>query len=439
MAKLFRDLTGVQIWLEGDLWGHFLRRLEVAAENTRHEQEETKKREANLEDYIELERMAASPSQTVTPPDIFESLFTGNHPLYADLMDRKMVCPEVVTHLWDFSKVPEMVLHEWGHVEHVYRIAAALVKELADAQLLQPLNPVELYILAGAALLHDVGLSGGSVEDENHQLIPIGDYSDVRRLHGCIACYELRQDIGEELQLPPWAKRSIGYVSCYHQRKAPLYDGKPSWDEWLDKMQTRKSKVNPIEERQFHRVDGSDHTVRTRLLAALLRLADVLDVDKDRAGDRQHHPVIRLKVQDEIDLALFRTRDAGGKLDGRLVGQIRNIWIHADPETIKKCLEGIANQSGQSDQAKSALAYLAYLCWQPEHFRKHQCFEEVQVALERQNDGWDLVARYPKIGGDYDLVERALKLVRQDVEEEFGFIKDIPPFNRLARVRVELA
>lgn len=438
----YRNLLELEkVQSKGDLWREVLTSLTVAAADARHKALEIEERKKVLERAL---------SSFPTRPhaiawDAFAPLFPSDHPLLQRLMEKKALWQQVIEKLWDFSKVREMVLHEWRHVEHVYRLSATLVQELQNAKLLDPhLNPAELYILAAAALLHDVGLSGGKAEkaeDENGDPIPIGSYYNMRRLHGLIAYHELRHELGDLFGLPAWAKPRVAALSLYHVRQAPLY-GQDPWEiEIEEEGQRHRFKVPPLEETKRVYVPedgGSDVPVRMCLLAAILRLADALDVDLDRTGDWVHHPVIRTKVQDEIDHALCRVQNLGIRVEGSLIPAIHDTWGHSDPTQLREQVESMQSQVADNKEAKSALEYLAHLCAQPLHFRKHQCFEEVQVAIEQQSGSKVLAARYPKVAGcDDELARKGLELICCDLKEEFAVIQKISPFDQI-QLRMEL-
>jgi hypothetical protein len=205
--------------------------------------------------------------------------------------------------------------------------------------------------------------------------------------------------------------------------------------------------LNPLPE-QVH-VDlqlangGESRTgpVRLRPLAALLRLADVLDNNKVRAGNWHFRKAIEDARRLEIEAELLFLQAHGVSLDG-FRGDL--LTVEAAP---KARLEEIADElkkegDGCDDLAvKRSLHYLAYLARQPLHFRKHLCFEDVAIECRKQNDCCMLVARYRRAqeAVDYNQVQEALETVRTDLEDEFARIRAIDPFARIHEIQVEVA
>lgn len=433
----------VQHLLRGRLKDALYRRLNCAVENAEHACETAETAHRNL--VILLENHHGL-SIEKSRPDPFDHLFPTGHSLYADLKEKKLIWQRVVDSLRGFAAAPQMALHEWVHVEHVYRIVGVLAGELREAGLV--LNAAELFIVAAAALLHDVGMSCRMMEDDYGRSFYIERDSDVRKLHCRLSKYAIEVSLREVLRLD-WAREPVAYLALYHQRKAPLSGGSP-WKEQLPGTDI-VSTVFPVSQKKVYRAsDKQNYTVRLELLAALLRFCDALDVDCDRAGDEYENEVIQKQVEGETKCLLPWLRSEGVSLDADLEHQIRDPWHASSPRDIKSRLNTQADEyrdlsANEHDSLEKSrfedishkLEYLAYLCEQAEHFRKHQCFDEVQIAVKMEGGKRLLILGYPVLVQDAELVTYAKGLLAEDLHEEFDSVKSIYPFNELHDVRIE--
>ncbi len=367
--------------------------------------------------------------------DPFSPLFPGGQWewLYQDLVDSRTEWQLYVNAMWDFSKINRMALHDWQHVEHVYRIVAHLVGLLQQAQLLDPpLTAPELYALAGAAILHDSGNSGGRARTSDDRVVTLTDKHDVRKMHSLIIEYELKQESGELIGLDRWAQEAIGYLSLYHPSKPPLTGSTPV------QMDTSRYQfeVRPCApEKQYymlsrkHRYEGRNCILRTQLLAGILRLADALDVDYMRAGVGLQHTVIRRQSQHEIEALL---QELTVKLESDLVTDVRDVWDDMNPQSIVERLR-IHEEQVVDPNDQMRLKELEYLCFQVQHFRKHLSLGEVQLSLEYQDGRPLLVATYPVRDPDQKWV---LSVVEDDLKKEFASVQSIGVFEKLGPIVV---
>jgi hypothetical protein len=392
-----------------------------------------------------LSAVTAPPSPPVWPrSDEMAAFFDADDLLYRHFLD----CKEHWD-VWHFTRVPEMVRHDRPHAENVYRILAKLMRVLQERNLLPRFNPIELYCLVNAVFLHDIGLSGGIVPDDEGRPVPLRDYYPVRRLHGRIAQHKLCGP-GEVAvyRLAAGAGQPVGLLCAYHQREAPIHESWGPWSESVHVMgrpHTFTLRVLPADRLHvgLKLPNGRERqgTVRLRPLAALLRLADALDVNRKRAGDWQFRKAVEEARRLEIEAELSFLRSHGVRLD-EFRGDLLN--VEAAP---KERLEGIADalkglENLYADPAvKRSLHYLAYLAKQPLHFRKHLCFDDVELQIEEGAGGFRLLARYRRTEEAVDdtPVREALETVRADLQDELSRIRAIEPFDRIREIEVSEA
>ncbi len=385
-------------------------------------------------------RVIATPFPPARPLDEMAAFFNADDPLYQHFLD----CKESWD-VWHFTRVPEMVRHDRPHAENVYRILAKLMKVLHNQHLLPDFNAVELYCLVNAVFLHDIGLSGGILPDDQDCPLPLRDYYPVRRLHGRISQHKLA-GLGEVTvyRLAAGAGQPVGLLCGYHQREAPIRDSSP-WQEIVYVMgRPHRFTLNLLEEQIYvdlklpNSGESRAGTIRLRPLAALLRLADVLDVNKVRAGDWQFRKAIDDARRLEIEAELLFLEQNGVSLDG-FQGDL--LSVEAAPKTR---LEEIADELNNLEDAypnpavKRSVHYLACLAKQPLHFRKHLCFDAVDVELTNGGSSPRLVARYRRAQevGDDNLVNEALETIRADLEEELSRIQAVKPFKLIQGIEV---
>jgi len=181
-------------------------------------------------------------------------------------------------------------------------------------------------------------------------------------------------------------------------------------------------------------------TIRLRPLAALLRLADALDINRKRAGDWHFRKAIDDARRLEIEAELLFLQSHGVSLDG-FQGDLLN--VEAAP---KERLEAIASDlktranTFHELAVKWSLHYLAYLAKQPLHFRKHLCFDDLTLEVIDGGSGRTLVARYrrAKEVADDNLVKEALATIRADLQDELSRIRAVDPFNQIQGIEVEV-
>src|SRR5207249_2812143 len=105
--------------------------------------------------------------------------------------------------------------------------------------------------------------------------------------------------LGDALGIADWARDTVAYLSLYHVRRAPLFGTNP-WVETLTEPPATFA-VAPIRETRLSSVGSVVWRIRCRLLSAILRLADALDVDTQRAGGSRDHQVVQSTLRYEIE------------------------------------------------------------------------------------------------------------------------------------------
>ncbi len=155
---------------------------------------------------------------------------------------------KVGTVVLPFAQLTDFTDHGLGHAHGVQRKLSLLIPDELEASF----TPFELFALLCATLLHDVGMAMTRVAHEDSASVRLDHYNRSRRFV---------IDNRDALALTEHEARLIGEICRSH--------GMPNLD-YLDVQSFS------IEERG---------EVRLRLLCALLRLADILDVTKARAPD----------------------------------------------------------------------------------------------------------------------------------------------------------
>jgi len=407
----------------GSLWADLDARIALREDSADHA---CRMASADLQKLELLPQLILPEQVESTFEDPFDRLFAVDDFLYKDLKERLGHWRMWIIHRWSFSKVPEMVLHDWKHVEHVYRIAGTLAGLLNPAE--RPFSPAELYCLAAAALLHDIGLSGGTARDTSGNTAPFRDYRNVRKVHSLIAYHFLSQDQRSADLLPDLCRVPVALLCLYHASLAPLNGGTNPVDLNAGDLSFHFD-IGALQEKANITISKAPMEVRLKMLAAILRLADALDVDTDRAGDKVHLQVVQDHIAQEVGCGLDRLSRMGQPPSPALAERLRGFWQEADPQGLSQEISGIA--TGEPS-AKEWLAYLGYLCAQPAHFRKHCCFQEVDIALRDHEGTRFLIARYPAAPGcGAEVVKASLDLLEQDLIREWDSLRSIPPFDSM--------
>ena len=154
------------------------------------------------------------------------------------------------------TEFPNFTVHTISHSEKVIEILDLLIFDSQDEHFL---SEEEVYILLAAAYLHDTGMAFGVVERDGQTLVP----KYIRDHH---------HEISAEL-VGKYSKESLNLLG--------QHDPIPFCDEVLKVIRGHRSIVDLNSDEYEDSMSGI-RSIRLRLLAALLRLADELDIHRYR-------------------------------------------------------------------------------------------------------------------------------------------------------------
>ena len=154
---------------------------------------------------------------------------------------------------------PFYTLHDHVHSEAIINNLSAM--ELPNLITETPLNKYELFLLCSAAYLHDVGMIEEKDEDKKESAESGISVTDIIRNRHHERSYEHIKRFQFRLYLDEFEARNLAIVSKGH-RKENLYE-------------------NPEYKPTIYPADPT-YTIRLDLLAALLRIADELDISYKR-------------------------------------------------------------------------------------------------------------------------------------------------------------
>jgi hypothetical protein len=158
------------------------------------------------------------------------------------------------------NRFPSYTAHD---IQHSWRIVSR-IESILTAEAKASLTSVEIFSFIVAAAFHDVGMASGCSTAE-----------EVRRTHHVLSEQLLNEYMGERLSViseyVPRLSRCIGFIIRAHGL---------TWDEMA------ASELFKRPEKLF------GQSLRTSVLAILLRIGDLLDLDSDRSCDalRRHAP-----------------------------------------------------------------------------------------------------------------------------------------------------
>ena len=163
-----------------------------------------------------------------------------------------------------YAMHPHFTCHDYRHSEVIIRRLDKLCDDLFNPENILSLNYTEIFCLLASAYLHDTGMIHCRDDDkirvnelnkrQNETPLTV---RDLQRKEHHERSAEYIHGNREKLDLDSHLSRVIGIISKGH-RKVDLYDN------------------------EFKNETLGDHVIRVRLLAALLRLADELDLSHDR-------------------------------------------------------------------------------------------------------------------------------------------------------------
>jgi len=191
--------------------------------------------------------------------------FMSNHNLGERLEKIKEFCMQNLPYIHSQGLFRYYTVHSEGHSEKVIKILNELTEGVN-------LSKYENFLLKCSAWLHDIGMLMREGEDINDPEV----------------CDKIR---GEH------HKRSAEHISK-HWREIGLSDEtEATIIQWICYAHSSKEDISKVPEE----IHAAGENVRTRLLAALLRLADALDCCKNRLPpeDYRHLPQIPQESQEE--------------------------------------------------------------------------------------------------------------------------------------------
>ena len=188
----------------------------------------------------------------------------SNHNLGERLEKIKKFCMRKLPYIHSQGLFRYYTVHSVGHSEAVIKILNELTEGVN-------LSEYENFLLKCSAWLHDIGMLMREGEDINNPEV----------------CNRIRKE---------HHKRSAEYISK-HLREIGLDETEATIIQWICYAHSSKVDISKVPE-ETH-IAGEN--VRTRLLAALLRLADALDCREDRLPPEEYRrlPQIPQESQEE--------------------------------------------------------------------------------------------------------------------------------------------
>jgi len=191
--------------------------------------------------------------------------FMSNHNLGERLEKIKKFCMRKLPYIHSHGLFSYYTVHSEGHSEAVIKILDKLTEGVN-------LSEYENFLLKCGAWLHDIGMLMREGED----------------IFNPEVCNRIREE---------HHKRSAEYISK-HLREIGLSDEtEATIIQWICYAHSSKADINKVPEE----IHAASENVRTRLLAALLRLADALDCREDRLPPEEYRrlPQIPQESQEE--------------------------------------------------------------------------------------------------------------------------------------------
>lgn len=193
--------------------------------------------------------------------------------------------------LWGCDVNPLFPDHGKIHIKRIEGIAADFLK---NHNKVLNLNDIEIFLLINSIWLHDIGMAGNFIEE---------DRREIRKKHALFSKQRIEFE-WESLGLSSVQESYIiGLIALYHSSKTPLT---PQEQEILHRSGRNMLTKNICPETIHFSLENIESTIRIRLLCALLRLFDVLDIGVVRLaihkkGDWINNVIVRL--DEEIEKA----------------------------------------------------------------------------------------------------------------------------------------
>ena len=289
--------------------------------------------------------------------------------------------------LYGFNLYDHFADHGLNHSLNILKILADLLEPANNNRVL--LSSEEVYILACAVILHDIGMCGS---------LEINDVGHVRKYHGLIT-YDLLVSDTENLRRNKITEdgkndvldshlAEIAIVSKYHQKVMKFY-GEPDCGKEKDeiikkKLTTLEKDIEtvlkvPAEKRKNH---------RSYKLASLLSVLDAADVQLNRVFD-----INVLKKQIEKNKKELETL---AKIIKHLVAGISDIQINQagivdmlnnDPWALVDKLKLSATTYKENAEILEQIKNIIELVnkhneitiQEPQHYQKHMAVERIEI------------------------------------------------------------
>lgn len=239
-----------------------------------------------------------------------DNAFEGNDEVLAkDLAQRlKVLCANAETRMkWVPLVMPQYTLHDDVHLLRVTELMAMITPEEVKSQL----NPVEMFLLILSAFFHDQGmiLDGDTQDPEDlpgfktfrdNWYIDHPNHRELTELQRAKQLSTTERDRYRKLEveldsamLTEYARRGHGPRSAAHVRQTYSNDARLNVANFnvsglvAALCASHTASASELTDANGFRVDESIGTyqVNMRYLAVLLRLADILDFDRDRTPD----------------------------------------------------------------------------------------------------------------------------------------------------------
>lgn len=186
---------------------------------------------------------------------------------------------------------------------HSYRITRDLARLLSQGQL-EEVTAGEAFILVCAAFCHDIGMA-------INRKIQVADPADDRTKEPWF------KDIGVLVSPHKWLSRSAVTIRddelirkwhhilswnfvIEHYRRLELTRAEARLIASVCRYHRRKENIEDLPEDELLRSDNQNFLIHTKKTAAFFRLADALDIERDRADEFQLEYVMNLPEENQI-------------------------------------------------------------------------------------------------------------------------------------------
>jgi len=269
--------------------------------------------------------------------------------------------------LWSQNRIAELVVHDERHSEHVDR---HIMELCCRPPIREQVSPRDLYLLGCAAWLHDWG----------HVSVPLSGWLpdhplDVRDFHGLLTQRLLAAEYADMHNLDADAAAQVGVLAAHHQGWTSFGDDPPAKRHPAFRVSGPAFETPPTLRADAER--NSMDLEKTRLLVALLRVADAADIGSHRIPDYAARPdYLRLCRQREA----VRTAEQLAAL--RVPGSeaIRMVAV-ADPSHYPELLETIG--SIRHPLADRFAVYMRFLDSTEAHYVNHRSVRRVSLSIEQ--------------------------------------------------------